>query len=164
MHEATSVLFGLDGFRVIGVERVDDDLVRVAVETIDRHGACPGYRQWRWSPAAACWLPERRRSWPYPSTRQASRSTVGRPQGLAIGRIVRQQSAPELRKCGSDSATSGPRMWECANRAGLHAVADRWWSLEGLVELQQQHPVTYPRPASGRPRLRAAAGASRAAT
>src|SRR5688572_9531254 len=41
MHEATSVLFGLDGFRVIDVERVDDDLVRVVVETIDQHGACP---------------------------------------------------------------------------------------------------------------------------
>jgi transposase len=45
MHEATSVLFGLDGFRVIDVERVDDDLVRVVVETIDRHGACPGCGQ-----------------------------------------------------------------------------------------------------------------------
>ena len=32
MHEATSVLFGQDGFRVIDVERVDDDLVRVVVD------------------------------------------------------------------------------------------------------------------------------------
>jgi transposase len=45
MHEATSVLFGLDGFRVIDVERVDDNLLRVVVETVDRHGACPGCGQ-----------------------------------------------------------------------------------------------------------------------
>ena len=45
MHEPTSVLFGLDGFRVMDVECVDDHLVRVVVETVDRYGACLGCGQ-----------------------------------------------------------------------------------------------------------------------
>jgi transposase len=43
MNEGTSVLFGLeDEFRVLQLNRVDPDTVRVVIEVIDREGACPG--------------------------------------------------------------------------------------------------------------------------
>lgn len=63
MHEATSVLFGPDGFRVLDVQRVDDDLLRVVVETIDRHGASPtagrsavGSSSVRWCGSGTWWV------------------------------------------------------------------------------------------------------------
>jgi transposase len=45
MDEATSVLFGLDAFRVVDVVRVADGVVQVIVETVDRQGICPGCGQ-----------------------------------------------------------------------------------------------------------------------
>jgi transposase len=41
MDETTSVLFGLDDHRVLGVTRVDERVVRVVIEPIEREGACP---------------------------------------------------------------------------------------------------------------------------
>jgi len=41
MDETTSVLFGLDGHRVLDVQRVGDRVVRVVIETLEREGACP---------------------------------------------------------------------------------------------------------------------------
>src|SRR5215213_4965480 len=41
MDDTTSVLFGLDGHRVLDVVRVGDRVVRVVIETIEREGACP---------------------------------------------------------------------------------------------------------------------------
>src|SRR4051812_4649686 len=41
MDDTTSVLFGLDDHRVLDVVRVDDRVMRVVIETIDREGACP---------------------------------------------------------------------------------------------------------------------------
>src|SRR5215213_372148 len=41
MDDTTSVLFGLDGHRVLDVVDVGDRVVRVVIETIEREGACP---------------------------------------------------------------------------------------------------------------------------
>jgi transposase len=41
MDDSTSLLFGLDSFRVVDVARVDDRVVRVVIETVERHGLCP---------------------------------------------------------------------------------------------------------------------------
>lgn len=41
MYDPTSVLFGLDGFRVVDVAHVGDDLVRVVIETVDVQAFCP---------------------------------------------------------------------------------------------------------------------------
>src|SRR3954463_12995982 len=41
MDDTTSVLFGLDGQRVLDVVDVGDQVVRVVIETIEREGACP---------------------------------------------------------------------------------------------------------------------------
>src|SRR5256714_5482187 len=42
MDDHTSVLFGLDGFRVLDVVRVADGLVQVVIETSQTSSACPG--------------------------------------------------------------------------------------------------------------------------
>ena len=42
MDESTSLLFGLDEFRVVDVEDVGAGSVRVVVETVEREAACPG--------------------------------------------------------------------------------------------------------------------------
>jgi transposase len=43
MNEGTSVLFGLeDEFRVLQVERLTPEIVRIVVEVTDAEGACPG--------------------------------------------------------------------------------------------------------------------------
>jgi transposase len=41
MHDPTSLLFGLESFRVVDVVRVADRVVQVVVETADRQGICP---------------------------------------------------------------------------------------------------------------------------
>src|SRR4051812_35219606 len=41
MDDTTSVLFGLDGQRVLDVVDVGDQVVRVVIETLEREGACP---------------------------------------------------------------------------------------------------------------------------
>ena len=41
MDDPTSLLFGLDSFRVVDVVRVADRLVQVVIETVDRQGLCP---------------------------------------------------------------------------------------------------------------------------
>ena len=41
MHDPTSLLFGLDSFRVVDVVRVADRVVQVVVETIEQQGICP---------------------------------------------------------------------------------------------------------------------------
>src|SRR4051794_806631 len=41
MDDTTSVLFGLDGHRVLDVVDVGDRVVRVVIETLEREGACP---------------------------------------------------------------------------------------------------------------------------
>ena len=41
MNESTSLLFGLDVFRVVDVERVEAGSVRVVIETVSREAACP---------------------------------------------------------------------------------------------------------------------------
>jgi transposase len=41
MDDSTSVLFGLDGHRVLDVVRVGDRVVRVVIETLEQEGACP---------------------------------------------------------------------------------------------------------------------------
>jgi hypothetical protein len=40
VDEATSVLFGLDSFRVVDVVRVADGVVQVVIETVDPQGIC----------------------------------------------------------------------------------------------------------------------------
>jgi hypothetical protein len=44
MDDTTSVLFGLDGHRVLDVVRVGDRVVRVVIETIEREGSLPVVR------------------------------------------------------------------------------------------------------------------------
>ena len=41
MDDTTSLLFGLDSFRVVDVVRVADRLVQVVIETVERQGICP---------------------------------------------------------------------------------------------------------------------------
>jgi transposase len=41
MDDTTSLLFGLDSFRVVDVVRVADRVVRVVIETVERQGICP---------------------------------------------------------------------------------------------------------------------------
>ena len=41
MDDTTSLLFGLDSFRVVDVVRVADRMVQVVVETVARQGFCP---------------------------------------------------------------------------------------------------------------------------
>jgi len=41
MNDPTSLLFGLESFRVVDVVRVADRVVQVVVETADRQGICP---------------------------------------------------------------------------------------------------------------------------
>jgi transposase len=42
MDDPTSLLFGLDGFRVVDVVRVADEVVQVVIETVDVLARCPG--------------------------------------------------------------------------------------------------------------------------
>jgi transposase len=42
MDDTTSLLFGLDSFRVVDVVRVGDQIVQVVIETVARQGICPG--------------------------------------------------------------------------------------------------------------------------
>ena len=41
MDDTTSLLFGLDSFRVVDVVRVADRVVQVVVETVEHKGFCP---------------------------------------------------------------------------------------------------------------------------
>jgi len=41
MDDITSLLFGLDSFRVVDVIRVADQVVQVVVETVEPQGICP---------------------------------------------------------------------------------------------------------------------------
>ena len=41
MDDITSLLFGLDSFRVVDVVRVADRVVQVVIETVARQGVCP---------------------------------------------------------------------------------------------------------------------------
>src|SRR5574342_750353 len=41
MDDTTSLLFGLDSFRVVDVVRVADRVVQVVVETVEPQGICP---------------------------------------------------------------------------------------------------------------------------
>jgi hypothetical protein len=41
MDDTTSLLFGLDTFRVVDVVRVADRAVQVVIETVERQGFCP---------------------------------------------------------------------------------------------------------------------------
>ena len=41
MDDTTSLLFGLDSFRVVDVVRVADRVVQVVVETVEPQGFCP---------------------------------------------------------------------------------------------------------------------------
>ncbi len=41
MDDPTSLLFGLESFRVVDVVRVADPVVQVVVETIEQQGICP---------------------------------------------------------------------------------------------------------------------------
>jgi transposase len=41
MDDTTSLLFGLDSFRVVDVVRVADQVVQVVVETVEPQGFCP---------------------------------------------------------------------------------------------------------------------------
>jgi transposase len=41
MDAPTSLLFGLDGFRVVDVVRVDDRVIQVLIETVELSWACP---------------------------------------------------------------------------------------------------------------------------
>jgi hypothetical protein len=41
MDEATSLLFGLDAFRVADVVRVADAVIRVVIETVEAQEICP---------------------------------------------------------------------------------------------------------------------------
>ncbi len=40
MDDTTSLLFGLDSFRVVDVVRVADRIVRVVIETLEQQGTC----------------------------------------------------------------------------------------------------------------------------
>lgn len=44
MNDPTSLLFGLDGFRVVDVVRVDDRMIQVLIETVKMSWACPECR------------------------------------------------------------------------------------------------------------------------
>jgi hypothetical protein len=44
MDDTTSLLFGLDSFRVVDVVRVADRMVQVVIETVERQGICPDCR------------------------------------------------------------------------------------------------------------------------
>jgi transposase len=46
MDDPTSLLFGLDGFRVVDVVRVDGRVVQVMVETREMSWACPDCGAW----------------------------------------------------------------------------------------------------------------------
>ena len=41
MDDTTSLLFGLDSFRVVDVVRVAERVVQVVVETVEWQGICP---------------------------------------------------------------------------------------------------------------------------
>ena len=41
MDDPTSLLFGLESFRVVDVVRVADRMVQVVVETVEQQGICP---------------------------------------------------------------------------------------------------------------------------
>ncbi len=41
MDDPTSLLFGLDSFRVVDVVRVADRMLQIAIETVDTQGLCP---------------------------------------------------------------------------------------------------------------------------
>lgn len=44
MDDHTSLLFGLDSFRVVDVVGVADRMVQVVVETVEQQGICPECR------------------------------------------------------------------------------------------------------------------------
>jgi transposase len=146
MDDPTSLLFGLESFRVVDVVRVADRVVQVVVETIEQQGICPDCGtassrvkerplvRVRDLPMAdqqvALWWRKRRLTCQEPACPRASFTQVSAeipPRSRLTGRL-RQRLAEAI--AGSNRAVSEVAAeygvaWRTAHRA-LVAAAARW--------------------------------------